>query len=97
MSWDDIQAAAEAVANELLENAEKVSADSLGLDYRCGRIWVGEDYLAVLANVDRNLQYYGGFEYVGQEYRLQIATVVFYSIEDERVNEHWSQYERKNS
>lgn len=92
MSWDDINNAAQELADQALVEATEVTADALGLDIRAGyRIMVGEDFLAVQVDRDRSLQYYGGFEYVAPEYRMELGGWVFYSIEDERVHDHWEQ------
>jgi hypothetical protein len=75
--------------NELVENylkdKELVSACKLGLDRRCGQVYVAPDAVIVGKEDDRYLQYYGGFEYVKPEYRYEIGNYVFYSDGDRRV------------
>lgn len=50
-----------------------------------GTVYVGEDYIAVLRLNTRALDYYGGFEYVDKECRVEAGDYVFYSALDERV------------
>lgn len=62
--------------------------EDLGLDRRAGyRFYVdpGRTCIAVLRDADKALQYYGGFEYVDQEYRREMGDWVFYFNEDDRV------------
>ena len=90
MDFCDIQNQATELAELALQDAHERRPDALGLDRRsASRIWVGRDFLAVPMNEDRTLQYYGGFEYVDSEYRMQLGNWVFYSIECERVCGHW--------
>ena len=63
----------------------KVNPEQLGLDNRCGKLFVSPDCIGVYKSNDRALQYYGGFEYVDIEYRYEFGDYVFYSAEDNRV------------
>jgi len=59
------------------------------LDERVGaRIFINDDCIAVPKSCDRTMQYYGGFEYVDSEYRVEMADYVFYLAEDSRVQSH---------
>lgn len=69
------------------DNMKMVRAEELGLDRRCGRLYIDDECIAVAADNDRTLQYYGGFEYVDKEYRTEIGGYVFYSREDGRVED----------
>lgn len=76
------------------DNMTNVEAEQLGLDRRAAyRLYVDDDCIAVDAGNDRTLQYYGGFEYVSKEYRTEMGGYVFYSREDDRVNDHLQQYQ----
>jgi|TARA_R110000851_G_scaffold13665_3_gene46562 hypothetical protein len=80
------------------EQMTEVKADDVGLDRRAAhRLWVTEDTIAVSKDVDRGLQYYGGFEYVDKEYRMEMGDWVFYFADDERVADHLSQYHDKET
>jgi hypothetical protein len=73
----------------------KVNPEQLGLDQRCGKLFANADCIAVYKGNDRSLQYYGGFEYVDNEYRHEMGDYVFYSAEDNRVQGHLEQYLNK--
>jgi hypothetical protein len=70
------------------DNMDLVPASDLGLDPRCGRLFVNDEGIAVSKDSDRSLQYYGGFEYVDKDYRHELGEFVFYSVDDDRVREH---------
>ena len=65
-----------------------VRADKLGLDSRCGFVYVSEQESLIIAegsNV-RSLDYYGGFEYVNEEARQSFGRwTLYYGDECERV------------
>ena len=71
---------------------ERVPANRLGLDPRCGKLFVSPDCIGVYKENDRSLQYYGGFEYIEKEYRHEMGDYVFYSYEDSRVQDHLETY-----
>ena len=68
-------------------DAVYVSADALGLDYRCGSIHISvdEDFIAV--NSTYSIEYYGGFEYIDSDYKSTIGHITFYSGEHSRVRD----------
>lgn len=69
------------------EEMEYVMPDELGLDRRSAhRVWVSDECIIINASDDRNLQYYGGFEYVDKEYRVAIGSYVIYLADDARVS-----------
>jgi hypothetical protein len=68
-------------------NMIKVPAEQLGLDNRCGKLFVSPDCIGVYKSNDRSLQYYGGFEYVDIDYRYEFGDYVFYGSEDNRVRD----------
>ena len=71
----------------------ETSADKLGLDIRAGyKFWVDENTIVVGIINDRNLKYYGGFEYVDSNYRREYGDYVFYLDEDDRVRRHLDIY-----
>lgn len=74
------------------DNMDLVPATDLGLDIRCGRLFVSDEGIAVSKDQDRSLQYYGGFEYVDKDYRHELGDFVFYSVDDERVREHVAEF-----
>jgi len=64
-----------------------------GLDMRCGRLYMTDEAIVVSKYNDRSIQYYGGFEYVDSEHRIEVGDYVFYTADDARVSEHLEQYE----
>ena len=68
----------------IVEGMDKVQADAVGLDHRCGKLWIDADCVVIREDTDRQLQYYGGFEYIDPEYRQAIGGWVVYT-EHERV------------
>jgi hypothetical protein len=75
------------------EQMTEVQAEELGLDPRgTHRLYVTRDTIAVSKDNDNGLQYYGGFQYVEKEYRMEMGEWVFYFADDERIADHLSQY-----
>ena len=59
-----------------------VSASELGLDRRCGHVWVSEMENVIISETStRMLDYYGGFEYVkeedGERFQFRDFTIYF--------------------
>lgn len=73
------------------------SRDNVGLDMRCGRIYINEECIAVDKYRQGTLEYYGGMEYVDKEYRHTLGEYVFYLAEDNRVREHIDRYYDKDT
>lgn len=65
---------------------------NLGLDMRCGTIYINEEYIAVEKSRAGSLDYYGGLEYVDKEHRQEFGGYVFYSRESSRVADHIDQF-----
>ena len=80
------------LTDNFIGNMELVPANRLGLDPRCGKLFVSPDCIGVYKANDRGLQYYGGFEYVDIEYRYEFGDYVFYGSEDNRVRDHLETY-----
>lgn len=87
--YEMLDAVNSTIESFIADNTERVSPEEMGLDKRAGyKLFVNEDVIAVDKSRDRGLQYYGGFEYVEAEYRTELGEYVFYSVGDERVQEH---------
>lgn len=71
--------------------------EKVGLDMRCGTIYINEDCIAVAKYNQGSLEYYGGFEYVSKEYRYEMGGFVFYLGEDSRVRDHIDQFFDRDS
>jgi hypothetical protein len=76
-------------------NMVNVKPERLGLDGRCGSLFVSPDCIAVYKGNDRSLQYYGGFEYINDMHRHEMGDYVFYSREATRVDEALETYLNK--
>jgi len=89
LQWE-INEKVEAIIDEMKE----VKPEELYLDNRSAyRLYVDKEYIAVQKGSDlRTLRYYGGFEYVDEEYVLELGEYVFYHSEDERICDHLAQY-----
>lgn len=88
MTFEDIQNELENLADNIRAATKNVEPKQLGLDERAsyGQLLVGDNFIAAGSrNDDRVLQYYGGFEYVDKDCRLEVGSLVIYSAEDERV------------
>ena len=70
---------------EILSGCETVRADKLGLDRRCGMLYIDEDSIVVHISDDQRLQYYGGFEYIDKCDRVQVGDYVVYLDSSDRV------------
>lgn len=78
------------VDDYLLENMTSVLPEQVGLDRRCNRMYISRDGIA--STHARNLDYYGGFEYIDSEYRKTIGEVTFYFAGHDRVDECIDRY-----
>lgn len=75
------------------EEFREVTPKDVGLDTRAGyRLFINEDFIAVSKGNRRTLDYYGGFEYVDEEYVTVLGDYVFYSADDERVQNHLDEF-----
>ena len=75
------------------EEFREVTPKEVGLDPRAGyNLFINEDYIAVSKGNRRTLDYYGGFEYVDEEHVTVLGDMVFYSADDERVQNHLNEF-----
>ena len=82
-TFDDLLAHIEDLQKEVKRASVKTSPTDLSLDYRCGHVWVGTDFIA--SEHPNMLDYFGGFEYVAPEFVCVIGSMKVYSSESERV------------
>jgi hypothetical protein len=63
---------------------EKIGADKLGLDIRCGCVYIDRNWQVIVAGAGRGgIDYYGGFEYIKEgEGRTTIGNWVIYNGHD---------------
>ena len=92
--WE-LEQQVEELVNKYLEEsgAVQVYAPTVGLDRRCGCVYVilEEDTIAVRGSTS-SIDYYGGFEYMDPCYRTTIGNVTFYSGEVDRVSDCLTTY-----
>ena len=68
-----------------VEGLREVTADQLGLDPRCGTVWVDTDY--IVAHKGSRIEYYGGFEYIEGDNRDEFGDYVVYYATSDRVQD----------
>lgn len=89
MEFYKLESVLQESVSSFIKCAEEVKPEVCGLDKRAGyKLFITEDVIACRLENDKALQYYGGFEYVDQDYRSVMGGYAFYSIDDERVQEH---------
>lgn len=96
--FGDIHDTVNSIAKLALLNCDHIQASTVGLDFRCGELFICKHYVAT--NTARSLDYYGGFEYISQEYRCTIGNYTFYSAEHQRVQDcidSWSPEDNRDS
>ena len=71
------------MTDNFVAGMRKEPASRLGLDDRCGMVWVDED--AIVAYKGSRIEYYGGFEYIKGDDRAEIGDYVIYFATSERV------------
>jgi hypothetical protein len=101
--WE-LEQQVEELVNQYIEESEAacVGARDVGLDYRCGMVYVSVagDFVAVSGG-GGSINYYGGFEYIDSDQIITIGHMTFYSGEASRVQaciEHYIEStENKNN
>lgn len=78
------------IENHIQDHFELIYSgrDNVGLDSRCGPIYINQEYIAVDKFRAGTIEYYGGFEYVDKDHRQEMGDFVFYSRESSRVADH---------
>ena len=83
------------LTDNFIGNMVKVNPEQLGLDNRCGSLFITPDCIGTYKDRDRALRYYGGFEYINDGNRHEMGDYVFYSSHDNRVRDHLETYLNK--
>ena len=81
----------EQAVEQFLKDSNAVESGSrgleeLGLDFRCGRIYVSVEGDFVAACNPRSIEYYGGWEYIDSEFKLDAGNYRFYDRDADRVD-----------
>ena len=84
--WE-LQEQIEQMVDQYFEDASaiRVSAEAVGLDARAGYLFISAEEGWIASRNTRSLEYYGGFEYIGEEYRVTVGEITFYSSDHSRV------------
>ena len=84
--WE-LQEQIEQMVDQYFEDAsgQRVSAEDVGLDSRAGYLFISTEEGWIASRNIRSLEYYGGFEYIGIEYRMTVGEITFYSADHSRV------------
>ena len=85
MTWNDVCNELATLEAQVLETCTPHPASDCGLDRRCGTVYLGGDFLAT--RNERDLSYFGGFEYIPAEDIQRIGSITLYSMEHPRVLE----------
>jgi hypothetical protein len=92
MDFNELIAEVTELSNSYVAKMNAVPANRLGLDPRCGKVFISNDGVAVYKQNDRAIRYYGGFEYINDDDRHEIGDYVFYSNRATRVDEALEYY-----
>jgi hypothetical protein len=84
--WE-LQEQIEQVVDQYFEDAsaQRVSAESVGLDSRAGYVFISTEEGWIASRNTRSLDYYGGFEYISEEHKVTVGEITFYSNDHDRV------------
>lgn len=88
---EDVNSRVEEYVNREMEMVY-CGREKVGLDMRCGTIYINEDCIAVAKYNQGSLEYYGGFEYVDKDCRYEMGGFVFYLAGSSRVQDHIDQF-----
>jgi hypothetical protein len=81
----DMLDAIDEVVRRHVQGMRKEPASRLGLDERCGMVYVDEDTIVAYTG-SGSIDYYGGFEYIKEgEGRITLGEFTFYTTESDRV------------
>ena len=95
--WE-LQEQIEKVVDQYFEDAsaQRVSAEDVGLDVRAGYLFISTEEGWIASRNTRSLEYYGGFEYIGTDYRVTVGEITFYSEDHSRVADALEYYSQKD-
>ena len=95
--WE-LQEQIEKLVDQYFEDAsaQSVSAEDVGLDARAGYLFISTEEGWIASRNTRSLEYYGGFEYIGTDYRVTVGEITFYSEDHSRVADALEHYSQKD-
>ena len=94
--WE-LQQEIDKMVDQYFENASavRVDAEEIGLDSRAGYVFLSTEEGWVASRNTRSLEYYGGFEYIGEDYKVTVGEMTFYSEEHSRVADALEYFKNK--
>ena len=94
--WE-LQQEIDKMVDQYFENASavRVDAEEIGLDSRAGYVFLSTEEGWVASRNTRSLEYYGGFEYIGEDYKVTVGEMTFYSEEHSRVADALKYFKNK--
>jgi len=78
-TYDMIDAINEVVERHVRSRFQMVDATAVGLDPRCGRVFVNVEDSTIASCNQQGIEYYGGFEYIDSEERQRAGDYTFYT------------------
>ena len=92
--WE-LQEKIEQMVDQYFEDAraQRVSTEKVGLDHRAGYVFISTEEGWIASRNTRLLEYYGGFEYIGEEHKVTVGEITFYSSDHSRVADAIESYE----
>lgn len=75
------------LVDEIVGQMKRVRSEEIGLDGRCGTVYIDYDFVCVNVRNQQTIEYYGGFEYIDKEFVKTYGDYVFYSRDHDRVND----------
>lgn len=80
-----------------LDNLKCVSASEIGLDVRCGVVWIDFENGEIISKNPKALDYYGGFEYIDSDAIEEVGKYKIYMSDyDDRVQDAIDYYIENN-
>lgn len=80
----DLEFMIEEKLTNIKNQMELVKAQDVGLDSRCGKMFICQDGILVEGDT-KLIDYYGGFEYINENDKMIIGEYTFYLNQNERV------------
>jgi hypothetical protein len=74
------------MVEQQVQGMQRIAASAIGLDDRCGRVYIDRNDQVIATANRSSLDYYGGFEYIKEgEGRITVGDYTFYTTDSERV------------
>ena len=95
---DMIDAVNEVIERHINKKFFSENPVGIGLDMRCGRVYVDYDDEVIAVECSRSIDYYGGFEYIREgEGRTTCGSYTFFTTESSRVQDCFDHLNEKQA